>query len=215
MITNNEIKNKRKCTMKKSLILMLVLLAITILSACSSSSNKDLLITQKTTQYFLDEEIPESDIKQILNAGINATSAMNKQNWYFSAVTNKELLLEFKNKMSENMPPQMKSQPNAKAQFGDSPLAIIVSCGDKGEYDAGLASQNLYDYAILSGYGAKIVSSPCKMINDNYKERLNIPSDMNAVAVVMIGKIKNMDSVDGVTSASVRKSFDEVVTIVK
>lgn len=200
-------------------VLLSLIICSFVFTACSTNekvvSNKDLLITEKTTQYFTDDAVPESDITAIVNAGINATSAMNKQNWHFSVVTNKDLLNEFKENMSKNMPPQMKDQPNPKAQFGDSPLAIVVSCGDKGEYDAGLASQNIYDYAILSGYGAKIVSSPCKMLNDNYKTKLGIPSDMNAVAVVMIGKVKKMDGVDGVTSASNRKSFDEVVTMVR
>lgn len=203
--------------MKK--VLLSLIICSFVFTACSTNekvvSNKDLLITEKTTQYFTDDAVPESDITAIVNAGINATSAMNKQNWHFSVVTNKDLLNEFKENMSKNMPPQMKDQPNPKAQFSDSPLAIVVSCGDKGEYDAGLASQNIYDYAILSGYGAKIVSSPCKMLNDNYKTKLGIPSDMNAVAVVMIGKVKKMDGVDGVTSASNRKSFDEVVTMVR
>lgn len=206
--------------MKKFLLVLLSLVISTfIFTSCSSNaktvSNKDLLITEKTTQYFTDDAVPESDITSIVNAGINATSAMNKQNWHFSVVTNKDLLNEFKENMSKNMPPQMKEQPNPKAQFGDSPLAIVVSCGDKGEYDVGLASQNLYDYAILSGYGAKIVSSPCKMLNDNYKTKLGIPTDMNAVAVVMIGKVRNVDGVDSVTSASTRKAFDEVVTMIK
>lgn len=206
--------------MKKSLLVFTSLVIFSfVFTACSSNvktvNNKDLLITEKTTQYFTDEAVLESEITAIVNAGINATSAMNKQNWHFSVVTNKDLLKEFKENMSKNMPPQMKDQPNLKAQFGDSPLAIVVSCGDKGEYDAGLASQNMFDYAILSGYGAKIVSSPCKMLNDNYKEKLSIPSDMNAVAVVMIGKVKKMDGVDGITSASTRKSFDEVVTMIK
>ena len=206
--------------MKKILfVLSSLIMCSFVFTACLSSAKtvdkKDLLITEKTTQYFTDDAVPESDIKAIVNAGINATSAMNKQNWHFSVITNKSLLNEFKENMSKNMPPQMKDQTNPKAQFGDTPLAIVISCGDKGEYDAGLASQNIYDYAILSGYGAKIVSSPCKMLNDNYKEKLGIPADMNAVAAIMIGKVKNVDGVDGVTSASTRKPFDEVVTIIK
>lgn len=203
---------------KKLICLLISITCMVTAFACSSASatsNKELLITGKTAQYFTDETIPDADITSILNAGINATSAMNKQNWYFSAVTNKDLLKEFKENMSKNMPPQMKDQPNPKAGLGDSPLAIVVSCGDKGEYDAGLATQSMYDYAVLSGYGAKILSSPCRMINDGYKQKLNIPNGMNSVAVIIIGKVKDMSGVDGVTSASLRKTFDEVSTIIK
>lgn len=208
----------RKIT-KKTLCLSIILACMATLFACtntaSTTTDKELLITGKTAQYFTDEEVPSGDITNILNAGINATSAMNKQNWYFSAVTDKVLLNEFKENMSKNMPPQMKDHPNPKAGLGDAPLAIVVSCGDKGEYDAGLATQSMYDYAVLSGYGAKILSSPCRMINENYKQKLNIPNGMNSVAVIIIGKVKDMGVADGVTSASVRKPFDEVAAIIK
>ena len=204
---------------KKILCLLTILACMAIIFACTNSvtttNDKELLISGKTAQYFTDETVPTGDITNILNAGINATSAMNKQNWYFSAVTDKVLLNEFKENMSKNMPPQMKDQQYPKAGLGDSPLAIVVSCGDKGEYDAGLATQSMYDYAVLSGYGAKILSSPCRMINEGFKENLNIPSGMNSVAVIIIGKVKDMSGVDGVTSASLRKSFDEVATIIK
>ena len=75
--------------------------------------------------------------------------------------------------------------------------------------------QNIYDFAILSGYGAKIFTSPCKTLNDGYKAKLGVPSNMNVVAAINIGKKKNMDGVDGVTSASTRKIFDEVVTMIE
>lgn len=206
---------KRIISILFCLTLLSVLVACSINSTISNGGSKDLLITEKTTQYFLDEKIPNEDINAIVNAGINATSAMNKQGWHFSVVTNKELLNKMKEKMQENMPLEMKNQPNAKAQLGDSPLAIIVSCVEKGEYDAGLASQNMFNYAILSGYGAKIVSSPTRVINENFKSKLNIPNDMNAVAVVLIGKAKDMTGVDGVTQATTRKAVDEIAAFIK
>lgn len=198
--------------MKRIISVSVCLMILFSLIGCSSnvvananqSSNKDLLITEKTTQYFSDDSVPEEDIIKIVNAGMNATSAVNKQDWYFSVVTNKELLDEFKTKINFG---------GNRAQFGSGTLEIVVSCGDKGEFDAGLATQNMVDYAILSGYGTKIVSSPCKIIDENYKERLGIPSNMHSVAVIIIGKVK--DGVDGISSASTRKSFDDVVTMIK
>ena len=199
---------------------LIFLLPLILLVGCTNSNDayvdsKEKLITEKTTQYFTDEKLPDEDINKILEAGRNATSAMNSQNWYFSAITNTDLLNEFKEKTMANMPPQMKEQKNSKAQFGSSPLAIVVSCKERGEYDAGLASQNMFDYAIMLGYGAKIVSSPCRMINSEYKNKLNIPSDMNAVAVVLIGKVRDVEGYDAITSATTRKPLDEISTIIK
>ena len=212
--------------MKKKLLLVGLATLTLLLFACANnttatakeSGGKDLLITKKTTQYFTDEAIPESDIEAMLNAGVNTASAMNKQDWYFTAITNKDLLKELKTKSEENMPPQMKGQPNPKAGIGDSPLTIVVShqINEKfSEVDAALATQKICDYAMLSGYGVKIVAAPCSMINANYKEKLGIPSNMEAVTVILVGKAKDMSNVDGVTSASTRKSFDEVAKIIK
>lgn len=118
----------RKIT-TKTLCLSIILACMATLFACtntaSTTRDKEILITGKTAQYFTDEEVPSGDITNILNAGINATSAMNKQNWYFSAVTDKVLLNEFEENMSKNMPPQMKDQPNPKAGLGDAQLAIV------------------------------------------------------------------------------------------
>ena len=44
-------------------------------SQASSATNKELLITGKTAQYFTEDAIPDTDITNILNAGINSTSA--------------------------------------------------------------------------------------------------------------------------------------------
>ena len=205
----------------KKIFCMILVLAMISMSACvnlnvkTASSDISKLLSQKTTQYFIDEEVPDNIVENILKAGINAESGMNNQYWHFTAVKKKLLLAEWKEKLSANMPEAMKSQEFPKAQLGDSPLAIVVSCTENEELNAGFATEAMLAYAMLSGYGVKLVSSPCSMINESYKEELGIPQDMNSVVVLLIGKPLDMPKIDGVTSASVRKSFDEVATVVK
>ena len=202
-----------------SFVLILILSFTTIscvnLNVKTASSDISKLLNEKTTQYFLDEEVPDDVVKNIINAGINAESGMNNQKWHFSAVKKKLLLAEWKEKLSANMPEAMKNQAFPKAQLGDSPLAIVVSCTENEELNAGFATEAMLAYAMLSGYGTKLVSSPCSMINESYKEELGIPGDMNSVVVLLIGKPLDVSKLDGVTSASVRKTFDEVATVVK
>ena len=52
----------------------------------------ELLRTVKTTQYFTDEPVAAEDIEKILEAGVNAPSAMNTQPWHFTAITDGEIL---------------------------------------------------------------------------------------------------------------------------
>ena len=93
--------------MKKIVSLLICIMVLFSIAGCSSnvvantnkSDNKDLLITEKTTQYFMNEDVPDEDINKILNAGINATSGMNKQDWYFSVIKNGNFMKELKEKM--------------------------------------------------------------------------------------------------------------------
>ena len=109
----------------------------------------------------------------------------------------------------------------SKAALGDTPLAIIVSCAEGSELDAGLATQSMFVEARLLGYGAKIVSSPTIVLNgddaDYYKELLGIPDDYSVVAVLLIGyEDTTVDTTaDGVTGASERSDASEIVTYIE
>ncbi len=108
-----------------------------------------------------------------------------------------------------------------KAGLTDAPLAIIISCADGSDFDAGLACQSMAVEAQLLGYGSKIISSATIALNGERKaefdEMLSIPDGYSAVCVLLVGKEdttvdKNMD---GYTSATPRNPFDDVVTYVK
>ena len=199
------------------LSLLICIIALILFSSCGKKEiiYPEKLITEKTTQYFIDEKVPDALVENIIKAGQNTTSAMNRQNWHFTAVSGEVMMEDFRTKIQESMPENIKEQTNRKAQLGDSPLAIIVSCIEGCEYDAGLATQNMFAYTVMNGYGAKIVSSPAKMLNDNYKEKLEIPSEMSVVSVILIGKPKEVEGIDSVTSASKRKNINDVANYIE
>ena len=192
-----------------------------IMTACSNAvttvkvDNKELLITELGTNYFSDEAVPDEDIDGMIRAAISAQSGLNRQYWHFTAIANKDLLAELRTSLYATMTDEWKKSAEGKAEIGDSPLAIVVSCSEKEELSAALATQKIVDYAVLSGYGAKVVASPAVVINRSYKGRLQIPDDMNAVLVVLIGKAKDATGVDGITSPTTRKDFDEVANIIR
>ena len=57
----------------------------------------------KTTQYFTDEAVAQKDIETIVQAGINAPSAMNGQPWHFSVITDAEVLQQISEGMGGGM----------------------------------------------------------------------------------------------------------------
>ena len=112
--------------------------------------------------------------------------------------------------------PAESSTGTAKAGITDAPLAIVISCKEGNEFDAGLACQNMSAEAQLLGYGTKIISSPTIALNgeeqEAFRELLGIPDDQSAVAVLLIGKADTSSDADAVSAATTRKDADEVVT---
>lgn len=64
----------------------------------------EILTTAKTAKKFTSDQVNEEHIKQILSAGLNAPSAINKQPWHFSVVTKKEILNQINEAMAAGMP---------------------------------------------------------------------------------------------------------------
>ena len=99
-------------------------------------------------------------------------------------------------------------------------MAIVVSCTEGSELDAGLACQNMSVTAQLLGYGTKIIFSPTIALNgekqDEYRELLGIPETHSAVAVLLVGCADTTidEAVDGYAGATVRNPMDELVTYV-
>ncbi len=174
----------------------------------------------KTCQYFSDDPVDEADVEIILNAGINAQSGMNQQDWHFTAVTSTEIMDE----MAEDMGTPRSSASSgslSRAQIADAPLLIIISCGDGTEYDAGLATQAMNSAALALGYGTKIISSPTRVLNgdkqDYYRELLGIPEDMETVGMLLVGTPLDTSEFDpdSITGATGRNPYDEMTTILQ
>lgn len=131
-------------------------------------------LLEKTTWTFSDAPVDEADLTAILQAGLNADSAMNEQPWMFHVITDPEII----------------------AALGgvQAPVMILVSVTDSNPmklFDAGLACQSMQIAARSMGYGSKIETSPSRMVRndatDQWAELLGIPSGKMAAAAVYIG----------------------------
>lgn len=230
--------------MKKAILIGAVSAAV-VLASCTQAPTQDskdasaIVEDVPTCQAFLKEPLPEADLQRIVNAGVNAPSAMNMQPWHFTVVTDEKVIGELAS--AQKMPPMPKDMPmgmppgapagmpkgdmpkpptgkGPRSGLGDSPAAIFISCRPGGEFDAGLACEAMNDMANLLGYGTKIVSS-VKMIfaGENKAElygTLQVPEGQEIVAAILVGKA-DTEKWDAVASATPRNAFEEVVSIVK
>ena len=94
---------------KKLWSILLVLTMLAALTGCAQSSTTltdaaAVLQDIGTTQYFTDEAVSLADMEAIVQAGINAPSAMNGQPWHFSVITDKTVLEQISGGMGGGMP---------------------------------------------------------------------------------------------------------------
>ena len=162
-----------------------------------------------TVQAYTDEDVANDDIQRILNAGINTPSAMNRQPWHFSVVTDPAVL--------ELIASEGDMSSYDRAGITEIPLAIVISCENDSRFDAGLAVQAMSIEAQLLGYGSKIFTSVRQTLNgameDQFREILQIPEGMSAMAVLSIGK--EDPEPDAVSSPTGRYPVENMVTIIK
>lgn len=107
----------------------------------------------------------------------------------------------------------------AKADITGAPLAIVISCREGSELDAGLACQTMSVTAQLLGYGTKILTAPTIALNgekqEEYRQLLGIPEDYSAAAILLVGYAdSSAGEADGATGATERNPLDEQVTYV-
>lgn len=190
--------------------LLALLMAFGFSEIVSAGEAADLVEDIPTVQAFTDEAVKAEDIDRIINAGVNSPSAMNKQPWHFSVLTDRSVIGKIAGEPSDKNVPVIRARPS------DAPLLIIVSCKEGSEFDAGLATQAMSIEAQLLGYGTKVFLSPVQTINDEAQQELRnilgIPEEQKAAAVLAIGTEDVY--ADILSTATVRYSQKELVTYI-
>jgi nitroreductase len=99
--------------------------------------------------------------------------------------------------------------------FTPGNVLIIISgqenppAGTNVDIDCALATENMLIAAQGLGLGGHIYGGPVANVNLTKKEILQIPEGYNAILLLRIGNFNN--NVDAVSSASTRKTMEEVV----
>lgn len=78
-------------------------LALVISLAGCGQNGKAVVTDISTTQYFTEETVSQEDMETLVQAGINAPSAMNGQPWHFSVITDAEVLKQISGGMGGGM----------------------------------------------------------------------------------------------------------------
>ena len=160
--------------MKKILaILLAAVLTVPVLAAAEERSIVDVLREDKTTQAFTDDPVDEDDLTKIVEAGVNAPSAMNSQPWHFTVVTNADVLAQMNGDMPAAATPKACGWMNAAARALGYGTKVVAAARNTINASAEL------------------------------KATLGIPEDMDVAAILLIGTTDDsIDGATGATERS-------------
>ncbi len=143
------------------------------------------ILTRRSIRKFEKKEVPEELVKKMLEAGMNAPSAVDEQPWHFIVIKDKTILSEIP-----------KYSPYAQCAK-DAPLAILV-CGEPGLekfkgsgfwiQDCSAAIQNILVSAHALGLGGVWTAAhPLADRVEGYRKHLGIPAGITPLALIVIG----------------------------
>ncbi len=155
------------------------------------------ILDRRSTRGFDGAALTRDELQALIEAALASPSAMNRQPWHFSFVTDRALLREFSEEARAFF---MKNASEAmRARFQDpaydflmgAPLFVVVSYKPEEAHaftgvDCGIAVQNLALSATGMGLGSVIVGMPKDVLESEagaaFRERMGIPAG-NAYAI--------------------------------
>ena len=159
----------------------------------------DWIMDAFSTKAFTDDPVDDAVVEAIVQAGINAPSAQNKQPCKFIVVKDEAL----------------------KSALAKTPAVVIVAVptesytgGGDSQFAAGLAAEAMYLYAQAAGLGAHMYTAPVEMtINKSAESQAayGIPEGYEAAVVIGFGYYE--DYVDAASAATVRNEYESFVTV--
>jgi nitroreductase len=167
------------------------------LDAQESRESLKPIIGNYAANNFVSGAIPRADLDLILQAGVRAPSANNRQPWQFTVVQNQSLAKKI------------------VSNIVDGNVLIVISASGDGKtngsaiLDCALATESIYLAAQALGYGSRIYTGPMDAINRGLKGDLGLPGGYSAVALVRVGRVQ--PGADVVSAASSRKDVNAVV----
>ena len=187
--------------MKKALLFFAVVFVLGASFLPAQSANDPALkpiINNFSTRNFAAGAVTRAELDLLIQAGIRAPSAGNRQPWHFTVVQDQTLAKQIISQTTD-----------------DNVLIVVSGPGDAETkerviLDCGLAAQSIFLAAQAMGLGARQYTGPIENVNNNLKSALGLPQGHNAVIIIRIGRLPA--GVDAVSSASPRSSVSEKVT---
>lgn len=158
------------------------------------------IMNRRSIRAYKPEQIDQAQLDTIIQCGINAPSALNKQSWEVRVIQNADLLAAINNRFVENAKGKTLQGSAAKAQepgfsvFHGAPTLIIVARDKSNSYsavDCGLFAQNILLSAQSMNIGTCVIGNMASILNDpgskEFLEAMQMPDSYEVVFGIAIG----------------------------
>ena len=140
----------------------------------------EVIFTRRSIRRYTNKPVTEEEIKALLEAGMNAPSANNRQPWSFIVVDDRAKLNAI-----------MEVHPYSR-MLAEAPLAIVV-CGDPSvskfwQQDCAAATQNILLAARALGLGTVWLGVyPDEQRATSVAALFGVPDDIKAMCIIAVG----------------------------
>lgn len=156
------------------------------------------IMNRRSVRKFKPEQIEKLQLDTIMQCGINAPSALNKQSWVVRVVQNPELLTKINETFVEDAKGKSLPGSASRAQepgfsvFHAAPTLIVVAKDKSNDYsavDCGLFAENVLLSAESMNIGTCVVGSVAGVLNKTPEliSALNLPDTHEVVFGIAVG----------------------------
>ncbi len=153
--------------------------------------------SRRSTRGYSQAQVTEEDIKTILEAGFNAPSALNMQNWHFTVVQDKDLITSLNDEVKKKLPKEFyqsmldrfDGDENFSVYYNAPTLIFVFGEKEAGALNCGLASQNMVLASQSLGYNTCFIGMSVLLFEDTkYYDILKAPEGYEIVSIIAVGK---------------------------
>jgi len=151
------------------------------------------IMARRSIRQYQDRPVEHEKLEQVVRAGINAPSGMNRQPWQVRVVEDGKLIADVTEVYKQENAEQVMRDPNFKNMFRNAPNIICICTPvSGGELDAGLLAENMMLAAQSLGLGTCPLGGPVRFLTSSPKakfflDRLDIPADYRLTLILAIG----------------------------
>ena len=134
------------------------------------------MMARRSIRKYLDKPVEHEKLEAVALAGINAPSAMNRQNWAVRIIEDQKVMADVKG--------QTRNAPNL--------ICVCAPVDGRFDLDAGLMGQNMMLAAQALGLGTCIQTGPIRFLTTDekakaFRDSLEIPEGYKLLYVISIG----------------------------